>query len=680
MVLPHDLLASFSSPFRHPGSPAISQHIMHIFLISFLLALCAISASGAPSLPPHPRLIVDDAALSRIQVYMSTNPDAASLYRLLLSHADWVATQPLTPYPSNADLVLVRNMLDVLLTSSLAYRLSHNASYLARALDEVMHVATTWTDFGPASFLCVAETSSALALAYDWLYYNLTTAQRAAVEASVTRNSLALYAAGYSNHTFFWFNDDMNWNCVCAGSGILASLAFGDAGNMTDFVWSAVFAPSVESLPYCVAGYDSEGSWMEGYSYATYMGKYWIYAAAALSTAQMGNVSAALNAIPGASVAGRFFVHEQSSSGSIFNWADEEETPCVVIGANYSTMTPFVMYFGSTFNDSIAAFDARQGTLAADTPSTLLNFQWGGYAEGLMFFTPIGGASDYADLPAGHWYPQRQVATFRTGWPFVEKPGSGALGNYLVVKGGNTAYTHSHADLGSFVYDSSFTRFVNDLGADNYDLPGYWGPQRYDYYRLSSRGHNVPIFSNMSQSTTAAASVVTANVTSAAVYSGVFVDGFLVLDLSAAYASNTSGIATVRRGVASLSNVSSVLVVDEFGFSNASAVANVTWRIHTNATVAVISPTTATLNRNGSSVTVDLLTSESSCDGAAFESDGVDLPPPQYSAAGVTRLTLVAGVSCTRVVVLIASAGGSLPVDAHVAPLADWLRTGPFTV
>ena len=51
-------------------------------------------------------------------------------------------------------------------------------------------------------------------------------------------------------------------------------------------------------------------------------------------------------------------------------------------------------------------------------------------------------------------------------------------------------------DAGQFVYSAVGQRWIADLGADNYGLPGYFGRARarYKYYRKSSLGHNVLSF------------------------------------------------------------------------------------------------------------------------------------------------------------------------------------------
>lgn len=45
-------------------------------------------------------------------------------------------------------------------------------------------------------------------------------------------------------------------------------------------------------------------------------------------------------------------------------------------------------------------------------------------------------------------------------------------------------------DVGSFVYDAHGVRWLHDLGSENYNLPGYFGDRRWNYFRLQNRSHN----------------------------------------------------------------------------------------------------------------------------------------------------------------------------------------------
>ena len=84
------------------------------------------------------------------------------------------------------------------------------------------------------------------------------------------------------------------------------------------------------------------------------------------------------------------------------------------------------------------------------------------------------------------------ISCFRSAW---DDPN--AL--YLAVKGGDNKAPHAHLDLGSFVLDAGGVRWAADLGTDDYDLPGYFGRQRWSYYRTRTESHNTLLIDDQNQ-------------------------------------------------------------------------------------------------------------------------------------------------------------------------------------
>lgn len=77
---------------------------------------------------------------------------------------------------------------------------------------------------------------------------------------------------------------------------------------------------------------------------------------------------------------------------------------------------------------------------------------------------------------------EQPMAFLRNGW---EKESA-----WLAIKGGTGAASHGHLDAGSFVYEAGGVRWFVDLGSDDYNMPGYFGKQRWGYFRLNNRSHN----------------------------------------------------------------------------------------------------------------------------------------------------------------------------------------------
>jgi hypothetical protein len=101
----------------------------------------------------------------------------------------------------------------------------------------------------------------------------------------------------------------------------------------------------------------------------------------------------------------------------------------------------------------------------------------------LVWFDAQGEGPQAGGLPLDEYFRGVEVATFRSAWE-----DRNAL--FVGFKAGDNKANHSNLDLGSFVLDALGQRWVVDLGADNYNLPGYSGGRRWQYYRMRAEGHN----------------------------------------------------------------------------------------------------------------------------------------------------------------------------------------------
>ena len=61
--------------------------------------------------------------------------------------------------------------------------------------------------------------------------------------------------------------------------------------------------------------------------------------------------------------------------------------------------------------------------------------------------------------------------------PCCAATGTNPQALFVGFKAGDNKANHSHLDLGSFVFDAAGVRWAMDLGADDYNLPGYFGGQ-----------------------------------------------------------------------------------------------------------------------------------------------------------------------------------------------------------
>jgi hypothetical protein len=339
-----------------------------------------------------------------------------------------------------------------------------------------------------------------------------------------------------------------------------------------------------------LASYAPEGAWAEGPVYWDYGTRYLVSALAALTSAL--GTDFGLSDARGLSLTGRFRLHVTGPTGLYFNFADANARA----GAS-----PALFWLARRYDDPAVAFGARDAA------------QWGASARDLLWFDSRGTSADLAALPLDIRYQAAHLAFFRSAWNDKD-----AL--YLGFKGGDNAVNHAHLDLGTFVLDALGQRWAVDLGPDDYDLPGYFGAERWTYERLKTSGQNTLMLNGENQDTKATAPL-TAFRTSAD-------GGFAIADLTAAYAA--SGATRVHRGVSLRDNRSRVLIQDEIETSEP---AELTWTMHTQATIELLGDR-AMLSQGGAALEARILAPA----GATFSVEDVEIEPPQQSAAGTRRL------------------------------------------
>ncbi len=186
-------------------------------------------------------------------------------------------------------------------------------------------------------------------------------------------------------------------------------------------------------------------------------------------------------------------------------------------------------------------------------------------------------------LPTGKVFHSGDLACFRNTWS--TDPRAGPV--YLAIKGGNVSgragdgapraedvILHAQADAGTFVLDGARHRWVVDMGADDYDLPGYFdhgkdarSGRRWQYYRSQAAGHNTLTIGGSDQVPNAPAAIIDGCVEGDCKWA--------VFDLSRAYGKPQG---TVRRGAALIGR--KVVIQDEV---DPAACRNVVWAIHTSA-------------------------------------------------------------------------------------------------
>ena len=450
-----------------------------------LLLLALLPAPPAAALVPHPRIILTPARLAVVKAFVATNAQAQSYFAALEAQGAYVLAQPPLPRPPmNASDILMasRSVLTRITVTALLYRLTGNATYAARVIDELLSV-TQWQDWDIVKHaLDTGELSLATAVGLDWCYDALQArpADLAAIVAGIVAKSGEAFRAAYAEGPHggsWWTCDASNWAIVTnGGCGVSALAIAGEAGVPA---WYGDLLANATAGVHCSAasaggfgaGYAPDGAWWEGPIYAGYSDRYFVPFASALETAT-GDGS--FFDLPGVNLSARYQMHVLGPSPAYqyFNWADAEE------GQETLSM---LLAVAARANDAAAAFVLRDrlDTVAAAILDPVSRIDGGDqsameFAHALIYFTDLGTAVDRDAVLLDIALPEKRVALLRSSW-------SDADASFVGVKACNCSWNHGDLDAGTFVYSWGGQRWVADLGAENYALPSYFGANLFKF-------------------------------------------------------------------------------------------------------------------------------------------------------------------------------------------------------
>lgn len=604
------------------------SNLVVLFVLACILVLNVHPAQAQPNdvlktlRSGHPRLLVSDDELVGVQKAIESEALAKAWDKALTARATKMLDEPVVEHKLIGPRLLSqsRDALNRISTLAGMYRLHHDPRFAERARREML-AATAFKDWNPSHFLDVAEMTNALAIGYDWLYADLSPADRQTIRQAIVEKGLLAGKKAYETNAF-WTHATHNWAQVCAGGLTDGALAVADEEpEIARFILlharDTMIAPMKEFAP--------DGGTSEGPGYWDYATRYTVFYLASTKLA-LGNDFGFSDA-PGFDKTSQFRLYFTGPLGKTANFSDSGDT---------AGIAPQMLWMARRFHRPDYAKQERE--VAEHQPNIFDLFWW----------NPAEIETRSPPLPLDAVYKRVNVAYFRSAW---DDPKAA----FLAFKAGDNKANHSHLDLGSFILDADGQRWAEELGGDDYDLPGYFGNKRFSYYRLRTEGQNTLVIDGQNQDAKAAAPITgfVSTPTRAAA----------VADLTAAYAAHAK---RVRRGVALLDR-RLVLVQDEV---QAEQPIEIVWNLHTNAHVAVDSAgRSATLTQKDATLRATILEPA----GAKFNAEPVDLKPPQRPTKGVTNLMvrLPEKTNETRIVVLL-SPGGENESAPAIQPLDQW--------
>lgn len=422
----------------------------------------------------HPRLLFTKAEEPAVKRLIQTDSLAGQLAAFLKLKADSLVGVSQLPYQMDKYgnmLHTSRAYVQRLTTLSLAYRIYKDTAYLNAANAALLWVCN-YPDWDPKHYLDTAEMSTAVAIAYDWLYDALPPATKDLVKQCLYERAITIVLREYEKGgAGSWAKRETNWNVVCNSGMTLAALAVAE-----DYPQEAatVLENAAKYLPNCLKHFAPDGVCYEGPAYWGYTLSYLsLYLKAVTDN---GGDKGQIGELPGMSKTALYCKRTLTPAGRVFNFGNAGNDP---------QNTPAFFQWSKHY---------RQPEVASWYRNSLKQIMSSNAPLNQLFFLSLpwfdaASAVDVAPIPPLEVYHNtiNDILVFNG-----KRDQPGAL--FLIAKGGEPRQAHQQLDGGTFIVESDSVCWTEDLGADDYSLPGFWdskpGGERWKYFRNNNLSHN----------------------------------------------------------------------------------------------------------------------------------------------------------------------------------------------
>lgn len=423
-------------------------------------------------LKDHPRLLFTASEESHVKDLLKNNTQVKEMSAVLTKEATRLLTIDEIPSSKN-DLSSKREYVYRMITLSLAYRLYGDAKYLNRVNQMLLWVCS-WPDWNPAHYLDTAEMTTAVAIAYDWLYNVLPAKTKDIVKKAIYQRAIVKAVSEYqTGDSGSWAKRETNWNVVCNSGMTIGALAVAE-----DYPVEAqnIILNAVKYMPNCLKYFAEDGVCYEGVGYWEYTD---IYLSLFLKSMNDNfSTDYGISSIKGVDKSALYFIHTLSPSGKEFGFAD---TGNVYPGSN---VVPIMFCWGKLFNQPETSQWARtiiQRVLDKNERPTWHSFL------AIPWY-------DEAVAPTEYKYPL--LSTYHGVNDLIVFNGSRNVAKsiFLIAKGADPDMAHQQLDGGTFIVETEGVRWTEDLGSESYSLPGFWeyspNGRRWNYFMNTNLSHN----------------------------------------------------------------------------------------------------------------------------------------------------------------------------------------------
>ena len=506
----------------------------------------------------HPRLMATADDFERIRRLNETDERVKKWVASLRKTAD--ATIDAKPsehiLPNNTSmLAMSRQIQERVELLALMYNITGEEKYAERAWLEI-DTALDFPDWNPYHFLDTAELSDGIAIGYDWLYDWLGEERRAKIREvlrvrtfeEIMKDLSGADVKRYSN----WATSENygNWHLVCPGGATMSALAVGDEEGFEE-ITGTVIETCIKMLKRSVKSYSPDGGWDEGVGYWSLATKYLVKSLSAFDTAIDKDYG--LYSTSGVGDTAYFPTFVTGPMGT-FNIGDDNVVA--------SVSAPELFWFADKKNDPELAFLRRNVVDKGRSKVTVFDVVW---------YKPDECSDSAEEFNLDKYFGGVEIVSMRSRWN-----DSDAM--FVGFHAGDNNSGHCDLDVGTFVLDAFGVRWAEDLGKDDYNLPGYFerNHQRWNYYSKRAEGHNTLLINpgdTKDQATKAFCEIYK--------FESKPKGSIAIADMSEAYKYNAK---SVKRGIMLSENRSSVTIQDEIELLKES---EIWWQMHTRTEIEI---------------------------------------------------------------------------------------------
>ncbi|MCY1719032.1 heparinase II/III family protein [Prolixibacteraceae bacterium Z1-6] len=428
----------------------------------------------------QPRLVLNSKIEKQLKQKVLNDPVVKNMYKAIQLNAEEALTQSFLERKLQGRRLLgvSREMLWRVNMLGMVYRMENDPKILDRINDEVIAVCN-FSDWNPSHFLDVAEMSMAVAFALDWTAGDLP---KSTIEMAKTALIEKGIKPSYNPEgNTGWITGHNNWNQVCNGGMIAASIAIAEKDPE---LAAKTIQRSLDGMPHALVQYGPDGVYPEGSTYWGYGTSFSVVTVAMLESSF--GTDFGITDYPAFKESAVFRYLMNTPSGWYFNFADCGDKR------------------GESGDITLAWFGTKTGNSAFFEKDRFLM-----HAEEMGKLSRLSGAG----LVWLAQYEEKADQKMPTAWkgdgsnPLVVFKGdvNDTHNYYFGGKGGRATTSHGNMDAGSFIFELNGVRWAIDPGNQGYhdlEKTGFdlWGScqdcQRWTLLTKNNYGHSTVTVNN----------------------------------------------------------------------------------------------------------------------------------------------------------------------------------------